>query len=261
MVVDDDPEILYATVRLLRQQGYEVIEAQTGHEAIKSTEKYTPDLILLDNMLPDIDGLEVCRRLKIEKETCDIFICIMSGLKISSQDQAEGLETGADDYIARPNENRELLARVRSMVRLINSEYKLKKHQNQLEELVQQRSIDLQNEIDKHKRTELILKESEQKYRNLVEKIDDIIWSTDMDLRTTYVSPSIEKQLGYTQEERKHQKVEETMPPDSLNRATETFIRELKKEHTGGMDPDRPFRIEWEYFHNDGTPVWFENEV
>ena len=144
LVVDDDPQILYGTVRLLKKEGYGIIEAQTGHQAIKTAKKHIPDLILLDNVLPDIDGLEVCRRLKEEKKTCGIYICILSGIKISSQDKIEGIETGADDYLIRPIENRELLARVRTMLRLVCSEKKLKKHRDQLEELVEQRTRALQ---------------------------------------------------------------------------------------------------------------------
>ena len=105
------------------------------------------------------------------------------------------------------------------------------------------------------------LKESEEKFRSLVEKLDDIIWTTDMELQIVYVSPSIEKKLGFTQEKRMAQKVEETMTPVSLEKATEIFIRELEKERKGGMDPDRTFRIELEYLHKNGTPIWFENVI
>ncbi|NWH03768.1 ATP-binding response regulator [Desulfobacter latus] len=187
LVVDDDPQILYGTVRLLKQDGYDVIEAPTGHQAIKTAKQHIPDLILLDNVLPDIDGLEVCRRLKAEKKTCDIFVCMISGIKILSEDQAEGIETGADDYIVRPVGNRELLARVAMMRRLINSEKKLKKHLEQLEELVEQRTT--------------ALRASEEKYRLIVKNQTDLVVKVDLEGKFLFASPSYCKLFGKTEDD------------------------------------------------------------
>jgi PAS domain S-box-containing protein len=122
-------------------------------------------------------------------------------------------------------------------------------------------TVHIVSDITERKMVEEALKESEQKYRNLVEKLDDIIWTTDMELRTVYVSSSVERKLGFSQEERMAQKLEETMTHKSLQKATETFVRELEKEREGGMDPNRTFRIELEYLHKNGTSIWFENVI
>lgn len=124
LVVDDDTDILFATVRILKKEGFEVISADTGNQCLEIVETGDPDLILLDVELPDIPGSEVCKRLKGNKDHQKKYIMMLSGVKISSDDQADGLDSGADGYIARPVSNRELLSRVHSMVRLIRAERK-----------------------------------------------------------------------------------------------------------------------------------------
>ncbi len=122
LVVDDTPEILELTGALLREAGYAVIEARCGEEAIRLATASPPDLVLLDVMLPDLSGFEVCRRLKAEPEVRKCAVVLISSAETASETQAEGLEGGADGYIARPISNRELLARVEAMLRLKRAE-------------------------------------------------------------------------------------------------------------------------------------------
>lgn len=119
LVVDDDPEVLRVTARLLEKEGYTVNRAADGKEALRSVEADHPSLLLLDRSLPGIDGLEVCRRIKKDPTLADIFVVIISGKKIEIADQVEGLRTGADEYIARPVDARELVARVEANVRIV----------------------------------------------------------------------------------------------------------------------------------------------
>jgi PAS domain S-box-containing protein len=126
LVVDDDPHLLQGMSRILKSAGYETIEAANGTECLRFTIEQKPDLVLLDVMLPDINGVEVCKRIKSDKTLSNSYVVLLSSLRTSSDDQAEGLETGADGYIARPVSNRELLARVESLLRLKRSEQALK---------------------------------------------------------------------------------------------------------------------------------------
>ena len=144
LVVDDDPAVLRATSKILTDEGYHVIEASNGLNALQLARTNFPDLILLDNELPDISGLEVCKRLKDDSDTTQIFISMLSGTKISSSDQSNGLDIGADEYIIRPIGNRELLSRVKAMLRLRNTEKELKEYQENLEEMIQERTKALQ---------------------------------------------------------------------------------------------------------------------
>ncbi|MCX5862918.1 MAG: PAS domain S-box protein [Deltaproteobacteria bacterium] len=127
LAVDDDPHLLQGMSRILKSAGYETIEAATGTDCLRFTIEQKPDLVLLDVMLPDINGIEVCKRIKLDKTLADIYVVLLSSLRTSSDDQAEGLETGADGYIARPVSNRELLARVKALLRLKRAEESIRK--------------------------------------------------------------------------------------------------------------------------------------
>lgn len=116
LVVDDEIHILELIKFNLINSGYRVITADTGEQALKECEKELPDLILLDIMLPGIDGLEVCRRLKKNNDTNMIPI-IMLTAKGEEIDKILGLELGADDYITKPFSVRELAARVKALLR------------------------------------------------------------------------------------------------------------------------------------------------
>lgn len=113
LVVDDEKPISDIVKFNLTKEGYEVITAYDGEEALQKVEDESPDLILLDLMLPKIDGLEVARRVRA-KHSIPI---IMVTAKDSELDKVVGLELGADDYVTKPFSNRELVARVRANLR------------------------------------------------------------------------------------------------------------------------------------------------
>jgi two-component system phosphate regulon response regulator PhoB len=116
LVVDDEEDLLELVRYNLTREGYHVTCVATGEEALKAARKQPPDLIVLDLMLPAVDGLEVCRRLKSESKTRDIPI-IMLTAKSEESDMVAGLERGADDYIAKPFSPRVLSARVKALLR------------------------------------------------------------------------------------------------------------------------------------------------
>lgn len=133
LVVDDDPDILFATARTLKKKGFDIASATTGEECLEQAESDRPDLILLDVELPDMLGTEVCKILKNNSEDQGYYIMMSSARKISSDNQADGLDSGADGYIARPVSNREFVSRVHSMVRLIRTERKIAQTISELE--------------------------------------------------------------------------------------------------------------------------------
>ncbi len=116
LVVDDEKNIVELIKMNLERSGFDIISAYTGEEAIKKTISNNPDLILLDLMLPDIDGFEVCRIIKLNEKTKNIPI-IMITAKSEETDKVIGLGLGADDYVTKPFGVRELEARVKTVLR------------------------------------------------------------------------------------------------------------------------------------------------
>lgn len=116
LVIEDDANILELLAYNLSKESYVVKQAETGERGIGMAKKERPDLILLDLMLPKVDGLEVCRTLKADAETKGIPI-IMVTAKGEESDIVCGLEMGADDYVTKPFRPKELVARVRSVLR------------------------------------------------------------------------------------------------------------------------------------------------
>jgi len=119
----------------------------------------------------------------------------------------------------------------------------------------------LEAEARKVKDSEEALLESEQKYRLLAEKMTDIVWIMDLNLRTVYVSPSIETTLGFGPEERMAQDVGEQLTPSSLAIAQDAFIREVALEHLPEVDRERSITLELEFFHKDGSTRWLESII
>lgn len=115
--VDDNDAIRYSFTRYLREGGYDVIEARTGEQALELARR-EPALITLDINLPDIDGYEICRRLKDDPATSDIPILHISASYVDATDRARGLEGGADAYLAEPVDRMELLATVKALLRM-----------------------------------------------------------------------------------------------------------------------------------------------
>ncbi len=116
LIVDDEPDIVELVKINLEKNGFDVISSYTGREIFNLFKKFSIDLVILDLMLPDIDGLEICKILKSENETKNIPI-IMLTAKDTEIDKVLGLELGADDYITKPFSPRELVARVRAVLR------------------------------------------------------------------------------------------------------------------------------------------------
>src|SRR5690349_13683686 len=116
LVVDDEPQILRSLRASLPASGYEVRTAQSGEEALDEIRKEMPDLIILDLVMPDVTGLDVCRRVR---EFSSVPIIVLSA-KGSDRDKISALDLGADDYVTKPFSLEELLARVRAVLRRLS---------------------------------------------------------------------------------------------------------------------------------------------
>lgn len=117
LVVDDNADIILLTRRILERYNYTILTANDGRTALEVVRQDHPDLILLDVMLPEMDGLQVCRHIKADPDTQKLMVILVTG-RGSTTNLVEGLEAGADDYITKPFQLAELTARVRSALRI-----------------------------------------------------------------------------------------------------------------------------------------------
>ena len=124
LIIEDEPDIVRMLEYNLKKEGFRVVSAPDGQDGLRQARKQCPDIILLDLMLPEIDGLEVCRALRQERDTSGIPV-IMLTAKGRESDKVVGLELGADDYITKPFSVGELIARIKAVLRRSRDKEKL----------------------------------------------------------------------------------------------------------------------------------------
>ncbi|WDU65044.1 EAL domain-containing response regulator [Pseudomonas poae] len=139
LIVDDEPQVRKLLETLLQHEGYQTLTAGSGEEALRLVAQQPPDLILLDIMMPGMDGYEVASQLKGNETTADIPIIMLSALSEASA-RVSGLETGAEEFISKPVERVELWLRVRNLLRLKARGDQLKNHSVMLEHQLQQQT-------------------------------------------------------------------------------------------------------------------------
>ena len=171
LIVDDEIPNLQLLSELLGREGYHVREATQPQMAIRSALAQPPALILLDVKMPDMDGFEVCRRLKQDERTCDIPLIFISALQ-DVQDKIRGFEVGGVDFISKPFQEEEVLARVRTHMSLYNI-------QQNLEEMISVRTAELAR--------------SEAKYRDLVDNSMVGVFNTTFNGRFSFVNDAMVK--------------------------------------------------------------------
>ncbi|GAB6147378.1 ATP-binding response regulator [Desulfocicer niacini] len=226
LIVEDEFVIAKDIQISLENMGYLVCAiVSSGEEAITKAKKEKPDLVLMDIILKgEIDGIEAGRQI------WSLFkIPIVYLTAYADENTLEKAKISEPyGYILKPFKNREL-----------NIAIEIALYKNKMEKKLIQ---------------------SEERFKFLAENMADIVWTLDLNFQTTYVSPSIEKVLGFTPAERKLQPLEEMVTPESLSQIAETFSQELELEKVNA-DPDRVLTMEVEYYHKNGTIVWTESNI
>lgn len=163
LVVDDKPDNVRLLSTILTEQGYQVRKVLNGQRAIATVLEFPPNLILLDVMMPEMNGYEVCAQLKSSPKTSSIPVIFLSALD-DVLDKVKAFDVGGVDYITKPFHGKEVLARVASQLTIQSQQKQLQEQTQQLEELVER----LQNEIKERQGVELSLRLSQKKSDNLL---------------------------------------------------------------------------------------------
>jgi PAS domain S-box-containing protein len=199
LIVDDDPYARQAMDALLSREGYKIRCAPNGQTALSFAREDPPELILLDIRLPDMDGFQVCRRLKEDRHTGNIPVIFISGLEELS-DKVKGFEAGGVDYITKSFRREELLARVETHVAL-----------RRLQKQIEAQNEQLQQEIAKSKRAEEKLKQAAKEWEATFNSIKDLVSVHDKDFKLVKVNKTFAEAFGVEAEDLTGRKCYEIM--------------------------------------------------
>lgn len=221
--VDDNDGARYVKTRILQSAGFTVIEAANGTDALELARLHLPALVLLDVKLPDISGIEVCRRIKADVSTCTVLVLQTSAALIGRDDKIRGLDGGADNYLAAPIEADELIANVNALLRL--------------------------------QRVQMDLRNSEERFRQLTENIEDVFWMFQLhDHQLLYASPAYERLFGQALAQL------QSSPDDWFN-AVHADDRETVTAHWRALSSGEQYDQEYRLAPPDGAVRWVRDRA
>ena len=274
LIVEDNKDSRNLLMKQLRAHGQEVIAATNGVEALEQALKQHPDIIISDILMPVMDGFQLCRECKMDDNLKDIHFVFYTATYVDERDEEFALTLGADKFIRKPIEPSEFMSIIRGLIRDTETgkltrrkpaakEEKdvLKLYSERLVNKLEKKMLDLETEIARRKQTEEESRQSEEKYRLITENARDVIITTDMNMRLTYVSPSIRYLVTRTAEEVMAMPLGELLAPASLEVGTKVLLEELEIAKRQPRDPARSRVLELEILRKDGSTVWAEARV
>lgn len=202
LIVDDEPKNLKLMTAMLKNYGYSFETAKNGLEALEKTKEFSPDLIFLDIMMPEIDGFEVCRRLKEDPLTRHIPVVMVTALG-DRRSRIKSLETGANDFLTKPVDSTEIRVKAKNLLRVKEFEDFLKKHSELLEREVKKRTQQLRDALQKLSLSSDKLKES---YLDTIQRLTLVAEYKDEGTashikRISHYSQLMAKNLGWSEED------------------------------------------------------------
>lgn len=229
VIVDDKPTNLGVLFDFLTDSGFKVLVAQDGESAIQKVEYAHPDLILLDVMMPGIDGFETCRRLKANPATQDIPVIFMTALS-DTVDKVKGFSLGAVDYVIKPVQQEEVRARVTTHLTLRNLQHKL-----------QQQNLQLQK--------------AEEKYRSIVENATEGIFQATPEGRYITANPALARILGYSSPE--------VLMNEITNIGKQLYVEPMRRDDLVALmnREDTLSDFESQVYRKDDSVIWISENI
>ncbi|HEY9833935.1 MAG TPA: adenylate/guanylate cyclase domain-containing protein [Stenomitos sp.] len=229
VIVDDKPTNLGVLFDFLTDSGFKVLVAQDGESAIQKVEYAHPDLILLDVMMPGIDGFETCRRLKANPATQDIPVIFMTALS-ETVDKVKGFSLGAVDYVTKPVQQEEVRARVTTHLTLRNLHHKLQEQNRQLQQ-------------------------AEEKYRSIVENATEGIFQATPQGQYITANPALARILGYSSPE--------VLMTEITNIGKQLYLEPMRRDDLVALmnREDTLSDFESQVYRKDGSIIWISENI
>ena len=236
VIVDDKPTNLGVLFDFLSDSGFKVLVAQDGESAIEKVNYGHPDLILLDVMMPGIDGFETCRRLKANPSTHDIPVIFMTALS-DTVDKVKGFSLGAVDYVTKPVQQEEVKARVTTHLTIRNLQKKL-----------EEKNLQLQQEIKEKQ-------QAEEKYRSIFENATEGIFQITTEGRYITANPALARILGYESPEELMTQVTNIIQQLYVESAMREDLNTLLQRYDIVSD------VESQVYRQEGTKIWISENI
>jgi PAS domain S-box-containing protein len=243
VIADDKPTNLGVLFEFLTDSGFRVLVAQDGESAIQKVEYAHPDLILLDVMMPGIDGFETCRRLKANPLTQHIPVIFMTALS-DQEDKVKGFNLGAVDYVTKPIQHEEVKARVTTHLMLRNLQKKL-----------QEQNLQLQQEIQQKQQAEESWRKAEEKYRSIFENATEGIFQVTPEGHYITANPALAKIYGYSSPEE--------LMVHSKHGGKDLYVDPMRHEDLAALLQKfgRLSDFESEVYRKDGKIIWISENI
>lgn len=242
LIVDDTPENLHLLSTTLTEQGYDVRGVVSGAMGLRAARLAPPDLILLDIMMPELDGYQVCRQLKASAQTREIPVIFLSALD-DTIDKVKAFASGGADYITKPFQIEEVLVRVKNQLAIQAAKAEIHQLNMVLEQRVRERTQELWG-------INAELQSSEARFRLITENMSDLICLHEPNGHYLYLSPSCQTLLGFQEHELLGSNPHDLFHPEDLKR--------LQSQAYLSTSRDEPFSITYRIRKKTGEYIWVE---
>jgi PAS domain S-box-containing protein len=271
LAIDDNLDNLISIRAMISDifPNFRILTALNGTKGLEIAESEVPDVILLDIIMPDMDGFEVCEKLKSDEKLCEIPVVFITALKGDKQSRIRALEVGAEAFLAKPVDEYELTAQIRAMLKINQANFEKKNEKERLAGLVEERTLeligsqkvtlslldDLHKENDARKKSEDALSESEKKYRKIFENAQEGIFQTNIDGSYLSVNPALAKMYGFdSPEELINSRMDISKDAYADPNERNNFLRMI--EESGLVKG-----YEYEAKRKDGSKIWFYEDA
>ena len=253
LTIDDNQDNLITLKALIKEAFPKavVFPATNGKDGFKLAILEDPDVILLDIVMPGMDGFEVCRRLKHDPVLCDIPVVFITALKGDKETRIKALYSGVEAFLSKPIDESELTAQIRAMVKIKDGNKKKVLEKAELEEIVANRTKQLEKEFSDRIRAEIDLREKEVQYKNLADSGLALIWTAGTDKKCTYFNNPWLTFTGRILEQEIGDGWAQGVHPEDLDACVNTYFTAFDKREA--------FSMEYRLRHHSGEYRWLSD--